>query len=295
MSGERPPTERGKLRRSRKPRVRLQWSLIPARPVLARPLHAQLVGECVGEQRAQTAVEGIGVVPLDTVGRRAPRVDVERAVHLRRPGVVVLERRLVPAVQVQIELGQERAGVVGPPDRAELVVEQSRPARVQKALQLEQVLRVLDVAGCLLRFGGLLEVVGQEKEGAVAHERAAPGHARLIAIEIGPSAAARLRERRGNLVPLPEVVGRAGECVGARLGDHVDEPASRAAIFGGGALVHDHQLLDGVLIERERRPLSAALLAEKRVVEVRPVDDEVVEDAALAGDVQLVAVRPLRN
>ena len=292
---ERPAAERGELRWTRQPAVGHQGALVPARAILARPLDAQLVGEGVGEQRAQAAVDRVGAVALDAVGRCAPRVDVEGAVHLLGPGVVVLERCLVPAVEVQVQLGQQRAGVVRALYRSELVVEQPRPAHVQEAFQLQQIVRVPDIAGRLFRLGGLLQVVGQEEEGAVAHQRAAPGHAGLIAEEIGPPAPARVRERRRNLVPLPVVVGRAGEFVRSRLGDHVDEPAGRAAELGSSALIDHHQLFDGVLIEGESRALAAALLAEERVVEVGPVDDEVVEDAALAGDVQLVAVRPLRD
>ena len=88
-------------------------------------------------------------------------------------------------------------------------------------------------------------------------------------------------------------MARAGEVVGPRLGDDADEAARRAAELGGGSLVHDDQLADGVLVERERGALSAALFPEEGIVEVGAVHDEVVEDAALPVDVQFVAVRSL--
>ena len=97
----------------------------------------------------------------------------------------------------------------------------------------------------------------------------------------------------GDPVPLPERVHRSFQFVRAGLRDHVDEAAGRAAELGRRALVDDHHLLDRVLVESERRALAAPLLAEERVVEVGAVDDEVVEDAALAADVQLIAVGPL--
>ena len=55
---------------------------------------------------------------------------------------------------------------------------------------------------------------------------------------------------------------------------------------------HDH-LLHGVEIEGEGRALAAALLAEEGVVEVGPVHGDVVVNAPLPGDAQLVAVRSL--
>ena len=47
------------------------------------------------------------------------------------------------------------------------------------------------------------------------------------------------------------------------------------------------------MVERESRTLATSLLSEEWVVEVRAIDNEVVEDAALTADVQFVAVRSL--
>ena len=268
-------------------------AVVPARPVLPRPLDPQLVRELVGQQRAEAPVDRVGVAALDAVHRSAPGVHVEGAVHLLRPGVVVFERRLVPAAQVEIQLGEQRAGVVGAADGPELVLEEPRPAGAQERVQPLEVRGVRDPADGLLRLGGRLLVVGEEEERPVADERAADGGPELVPPEIGLPAPPVRGVLGRDLVPLAEVVGGAGQFVGARPGDHVDEPPGRAAELGGGALVHDHQLADRVLVEGERRPLAAALLAEERVVEVGPVHDEVVEDAALAVDVQLVAVGSL--
>ena len=293
--GKGPAAQSGELGRTGRLRAGEQRSPVPARPVLAGSLHAQLVGEGVGQQRAEAGVDRVRAVSFDPVGRGSPGIDVEGAVHLFRPGVVVLDRGLVAAVEVEVELGQQRARVVGAPDVPELVVEQARPARLQKALQALQVLGIADAAGRLLGLGRRLLVVGQEEEGPVPHQRAAHCPTQLIAVEVGPLAAALLRKGGGDLIPLPEVMGGAGQMVGARLGDYVDEAAGRAAELGGGALIHHHQLLDRVLIEGEGRTLAAALLAEEGIVEVGAVDDEVVEDAALAADVERVAVRSLRD
>ena len=293
--GERPPPEAVELRRPRQRRPRHERAVVPAGPVLARPLHAELVRERVAEERAQPGVERVRPVPLDAVGRAPPRVDVEGAVHLLGPRVVVLPAELVAGVEGDVDLGEERPGVVGAADGPELVVEEAGPAGLQERLEPGELGRARDAALHLPGLGRRLLVVGEEIERAVAHERAAEGAACLVAPEVGLAAAALGRVGGGDLVPLPEVVGRPGRFVRPRLGDDVDEAAGRSAELGRRALVHHHDLLDRVLVEGERGPLAAPLLAEERVVEVGPVDDDVVEDAALAGDVEDVAVRSLRD
>ena len=103
------------------------------------------------------------------------------------------------------------------------------------------------------------------------------------------------REVRGEAVVLAEVVGRAVKLVGAGLGDDVDEAAARPSEFRVGAVRHDDEVLHRVEIEREGRPLAAALLAEEGVVEVGAVHRDVVVDAALAAHADLVAVGALHD
>src|SRR5207245_8885540 len=98
----------------------------------------------------------------------------------------------------------------------------------------------------------------------------------------------------GEPVVLPEVVLGTLLLCRARLGYHVHEPARRAPELGRSPARGDYDLLHRIEVERERRPLAAALLAEERIVEVRPVHRDVVVDAALAGDRQLVAIWPLQ-
>ena len=102
-----------------------------------------------------------------------------------------------------------------------------------------------------------------------------------------------VRGSAGDRIRLAEVVQRAPQLVGPRLRDYVDEPAGRAAELCVGAARQHHDLLHGVEIEGERRPLAAALLAEERIVEVGAVDRDVVVNALLPGDRQLVAVGSL--
>ena len=73
------------------------------------------------------------------------------------------------------------------------------------------------------------------------------------------------------------------------------KPDAAAPELGVGALGHHHHLLDRVQVEGEGRALAAALLAEERVVEVGAVHGDVVGDALLAVDGQLVAVGALHD
>ena len=83
--------------------------------------------------------------------------------------------------------------------------------------------------------------------------------------------------------------------VRARLGDDVDHAAGGAAELGVGAGRDDLELLDRFERDVDGGALAAHLLAEEAVVVVAAVEADVVEDAALAGEVDLVAVRPLRR
>ena len=81
--------------------------------------------------------------------------------------------------------------------------------------------------------------------------------------------------------------------VGARLGDDVDDAAGGAAELGVRAGGHHLEFLDRFERDVDRGALAAHLLAEEAVVVVAAVEADVVEDAALAGKGDLVAVRAL--
>ena len=81
--------------------------------------------------------------------------------------------------------------------------------------------------------------------------------------------------------------------VRAGLGDDVDDAAGRAAELGRGAAGDDLELLHRVERDVDRRALTAGLLAEEAVVVVAAVEADVVEDAALPGERDFVAVGPL--
>ena len=66
-------------------------SVVGARPVFFRELEAELVEQRRLQRRSQAADDSVRRVFLDGVCAASPRVDVERAVDLLRPGVVVAE------------------------------------------------------------------------------------------------------------------------------------------------------------------------------------------------------------
>ena len=287
--------DRGEGRLRRRGGAWEQGSVVAPGPVLARVLEAELVGDGVGELRSEARVDRVGEVLLQAVGAETPGIHVERPVHLLGPGVVVLEGRLVAVAEVEIELRDERAVVVGAVDRAELIVEQAGPLRLKEALELLEFGPVHDVARELLRLVRFLLVVGNEEKRLVAHDRAAERKAELAAAELGLSAPSLARVGRGDRVPLAEIVRGARELVRARLRDDVHEASRGAPELRGRPLVHDDDFLDRVLVEGEGGPLAAPLLAEEGVVEVRSVHGNVVEDPPLSSDVENRAVRTLRD
>ncbi len=88
---------------------------------------------------------------------------------------------------------------------------------------------------------------------------------------------------------------RAVDFVGSRFRHDIDEAAGTASELRGRAVGHHLEFLHRVQVHRERGTLSAALLAEERIVVVRSVDGDVVVDAFLAVDRNLIAVGALHN
>ncbi len=228
------------------------------------------------------------VVVLDGVGAAPPGIDVERAVVLVGPGVAVAQGGEILRRGLPVELAESHARVVGALDWPVLVGaaqggEGGHDAR-------------LDAVGVGL-LGGLfdVEVAGEEEEELVAHERAAERGADLVSGRIKRRSLRAIRALgpRRQAVAGVVVVARAVKVVGARLGDDVDEARGGAAVLGVGPVGHDHDFGHRVEIESERGALASALLAEERIIEVRAVHRDVVLNAFLAVDRELVAVGPL--
>ena len=239
----------------------------------------------------------MGPILFQAVGTRAPRVHVEGAVLLLGPGVVVLERQVVTIGQPEVELREGRPRVVGAGDRAEVGREHRITGRQER---LEGVELGAGRSTLLLDLVIDLLVVRQKEERFVPLDRPAEREAELILRKVGLEP--RDGARRGSVlgrardgVELPEVVQRATHLVGTGLGDHVHESAGRTPELGVGPARDHDELLHRVEVERKRRSLPAALLAEERVVEVRPVHRHVVVDAALARHGELIAIRALHD
>ena len=203
----------------------------------------------------------------------------------------------MPVGDPPVELDERRPGIVGARDRPAVQTERRRPegttiGRVQPGSQRSagKPARVL-----LLDLVIQLLVVGDEEEQFVARDGTAEGEPELVLAEVRRVGSRCVRGVRREGVILPEVVQRSAQLVGARLRDDVDEPARRAPELRVRTARDDHDFLHRIEIERERRALAAALLAEERVVEVGAVHGNVVVDPALSRDRQLVAVGPLHD
>ena len=177
--GEGPAAETLIRRRGRGRHARLQRPAVGPGTVLPRPLQPELVRRAVAEQGTQAEVDGVRVVLLDAVRGQTPGIDVEGAVHLLRPRVVVLDRSLVPLAQVEVQLGDQGAVVVGALDGSELVVEQAGPAAPQEAVEPREVGWTGDLPDGLFRFISVLLVVGAEEEHPLPPDRSAEREAVL--------------------------------------------------------------------------------------------------------------------
>ncbi len=229
------------------------------------------------------------MILLETVGATTPAVHVECAVLLLGPGVVVLDRRIVPVGETEVELGQQRPRVVGARNRAIIAPQRAAIGRIHPGAQ-----RRRDAVG--VRLLGLvvdLLVVGHEEEGAIALDRPAQRESELVLCEIGRQPQVAMVRLPRERAVLSIIVHRAVQLIRARLRHHVHEAAGGTAELGVGARRRHHDLLHGVEVECEGRTLATALLAEERIIEVGAVDRDVVVNSLLPTDRQLVAVRTL--
>ncbi|HEX7679188.1 MAG TPA: hypothetical protein VF713_13745 [Thermoanaerobaculia bacterium] len=175
-------------------------------------------------------------------------------------------------------------------DGAVLVRAAQRGERVDDALLDPSRIRLLGGLGFLI-------IERAEVEQPVALQRTAEREAclRLRCGELRGGRAVRILRLAAQRVVLEGEMRCAVQIVRARLRDDVDEAGHRASELGIGAVGDDDHLFHGVEVEGEWRPLSAALLAEERVVEVGAIDGDVVRNTFLTVDRQLVAVGSLHD
>lgn len=87
----------------------------------------------------------------------------------------------------------------------------------------------------------------------------------------------------------------AVKIVCARLGNDVDDASGRATKLSAGSGRDDLKLFDGFKSDIDSGSLAARLLAKEPVVVVPAVKTDVVEDAALSGEADLIAVGSLHD
>ena len=191
--------------------------------------------------------------------------------------------------QAKVYLGQKGAGVVCTIDGTIVAIQCPFEPRVHKGSQS-------GVHACRVALPGVsqhLLVVRGEEERLVPLQGTAEREPELSLPEAGPAFRAVVPRDFGERVVLAEEVRRSAQRVRARFGDDVDEAAAGATEFRVGALGDDDDFRNGVQIEGEGRALTPALLAEKRVVEIRAVHRDVVVDAALPADREFVSIGTL--
>ena len=282
------------------------------RPVLARVGEVRLVQYAVRERGdpVQVADVDAGRVAFDAVRRGAVGRHVEGLVLL--PGVVEVPRRghTVVRRRHQVELAENR-------DRLHRVLDRQRFVHPQACVEERQQRGALTVGVAVdqrlvLLHGGsgdracrVAELAPQVRAGEVAGDpleraeeerlvrldRAAERAAELLAVEAIQVAA--VRELAGERLEPLEVEQRAVRGVGARLRDHVDDAAGGAAELCRRAGRDDLEFLDRVERDVDGCALPSRLFPEEPVVVVAAVQADVVEDAALTRERNLVAVRAL--
>ena len=282
------------------------------RPGLARIRQVRLVQagrRNRGEPIDVADVDARGI-PLDAVGGVAVAGDVEGLVLLARVVEVPGGRQVVARVHCHIDLAENGGGVHRMRDRQPFLLTEPRGEETQEgqplavAVPVDQGLvrrqrrrlyrtrRVTDDPAQV----GPLEVAGDafdgnEIERLVLSQRPADRAAELLAMKILERAA--IGELAGQGFDALKVEQAAVGLIGARLGDDVDHAAGCPPELRRRAARNDLELADRLERDVDRRPLPAGLFAEEAVVVVAAVQADVVEGAALPGEGDLVAVRPL--
>src|SRR5262245_26225997 len=282
------------------------------RTVFAQDGGVKLIQLRRGEGREEVEVEGVNLAgALSAVGRCAVGRHVEGLILLVRAQEVVGEGQFIGLTQLEIELTEQRRGVDRFLDRQSFVllarvleeVEQRDPLAIGAGIDQSLVglnRRRLDRARRperLAQIGArqvavdLLEV--GEEEGPVPFDGSADVAAELFAVEILERFA--VGSVRGQSFEALEMEQTAAEFVRARFGDDVNNAAAAAPELSARAGGDDLELLDGLHRDVDRRALAAGLLPEETVVVIAAVEAYVVKDAALAVEIDLVAVRTLSD
>src|SRR5690348_13931380 len=89
--------------------------------------------------------------------------------------------------------------------------------------------------------------------------------------------------------------GTAVQLIGPRLRDHIHYAAGGTSELSGSSGCDDLELFDRVECDVDSGSLSSDLFPEEPVVVIAAVQTDVVVDSALAGEVDLIAIRTLHD
>src|SRR5262249_31406288 len=130
-----------------------------------------------------------------------------------------------------------------------------------------------------------------EEENLVFYDRSADGSAELLSMKIGEWLVVGGLGRK-TLKPL--IMKQAAvDGVGARFRDHIYNAAGGSAELGAGSARDHLEFLDRLQGDVDRGALTTCLFAEESIVVVSTVQADVIEYAALSGEVNFVTVRAL--
>src|SRR5436190_1206687 len=146
-----------------------------------------------------------------------------------------------------------------------------------------------------IRTGEVFEDLlhGSEVEHFVLNDWSADGATELLAMEVFERfvVGGVCRESFETL----EMKEAAVQLVGSRFGYDVHYAASATAKLRGGACGYDLEFLHRVEGDIDGCALSTDLLAEEAVVIVAAIEADVIENPALSGEVDFVAIRTLHD
>src|ERR1700730_14086780 len=252
---------------------------------------------------------------LDAVGGGAVSGDIEGLIGILGPVEIVGAEDLIFRVQVIVDAAKNRGIANGVLDRQAFVLTETALKEIEQcealAIGAGGYLRIGDrstwtengagdTASCTERgaevFAGEVfanAFAGGEEEEFVLDDGAAEAAAELVAAETVEGLA--VGSGGGQSLSTEIFKGAAVKIVGAGLGDDVNDSARGAAKFRIGTTGDDLELLYGFEGDVDRGALAAHLLAEEAVVVVSAIKADVVEDTALAVDVDFVAVGTLAD
>ena len=187
---------------------RVDGTAVGPGPVFARDLEPELVRQARRQEGGEAAVDGVGPVALEPVGAAAPEVHVEGPVLLLGPGVVVLERQIVPVGEPPVELHQGGPGVVGARDRAVVQAQRRHPERAAIGRIHPRAQRRAGEAPRVFLLDLVVEllIVRREEEQPVALDRAAEREPELVLAEVRHVSHRRVGRVGGEGVVLAEIV-----------------------------------------------------------------------------------------